>query len=358
MGGRARRPAGRDSANFSLPSDPSLYSPAVKAVVIREHGSFDKLLLEERPVPEPRPDEVRVRVKAAALNHLDTWVRRGIPGFSFPLPIIPGCDGAGIVDLPGEAARGIEKGQEVVLGPGLGHPMDRDYGILGETRDGTCAEMIGVPRENVLPKPARLSWEETAAWPLTFLTAWAMLTRRAEVKPGEWVLVHAAGSGVGVACVQIARLFGARVLATASSEAKRKRAIELGAEAAFPYEDFVREAKRVAGKAGVDIVVDHLGPATWEGSVAVLRKGGRLVTCGGTTGHEIKFDLRHLFFKSLSFLGSTMGTPEELKTVLGHVQAGRLKPVVDSVFRLDEIRKAHERLADRAVFGKVVVVVP
>jgi NADPH:quinone reductase-like Zn-dependent oxidoreductase len=318
----------------------------VKAVVIREHGSYDKLLLEERPAPEPREGEVRVRIRAAALNHLDTWVRRGIPGFKFPLPIIPGCDGAGVTDA----------GEEVVLSPGLGHPLEKDYGILGETRDGTCAEYIVVPRENVLPKPARLSWEEAAAWPLTFLTAWAMLTRRAQVQPGEWVLVHAAGSGVGVACVQMAKMLGARVIATASSEEKRARVLGLGADAAIPYEDFARAARGIAGKAGVDVVVDHVGPATWEGSVSVLRRGGRLVTCGGTTGHEIKFDLRHLFFKSLSFLGSTMGTPEELRTVLGHVEAGRLKPVVDSVFRLDEIRKAHARLADRAVFGKVVVV--
>ena len=327
----------------------------MKAVVIREHGSFEKLLLEERPVPEPRADEVRVRIKAAALNHLDTWVRRGVAGFAFPLPIVPGCDGAGVVDAAGEAAR-VAVGDEVILAPGLGHPLDRDYGILGETRDGTCAEMIVVPRENVLPKPARLSWEEAAAWPLTFLTAWAMLARRAAVQPGEWVLVHAAGSGVGIACVQVAKLFGGRVIATASSEEKRNRALALGADAAIPYENFAREARRIAGRAGVGIVVDHLGPATWEGSVAVLRKGGRLVTCGGTTGHEIRFDLRHLFFKSLSFLGSTMGTPEELRTVLGHVEAGRLRPVIDSVFKLDEIRKAHERLADRAVFGKVVVI--
>ncbi len=297
-------------------------------------------------MPEAGPGEVRVRIKAAALNHLDTWVRRGVPGFKFPLPIIPGCDGAGVTD----------DGEDVVLAPGLGNPMDKDYGILGETRDGTCAEYIVVPRENVLPKPAHLSWEEAAAWPLTFLTAWAMLTRRAAVKPGEWVLVHAAGSGVGVACVQIAKLLGGRVIATASSEEKRRRALELGADAALPYENFAREARAIAGKAGVDVVVDHLGPATWEGSVAVLRKGGRLVTCGGTTGHEIRFDLRHLFFKSLSFLGSTMGTPEELRTVLGHVEAGRLRPVIDSVFRLEEIRKAHERLAERSVFGKVVVV--
>jgi NADPH:quinone reductase-like Zn-dependent oxidoreductase len=318
----------------------------MRAVVIREHGSFEKLLLEERPAPEPGPDEVRVRIKAAALNHLDSWVRRGVPGFSFPLPIIPGCDGAGVTD----------GGEEVVLAPGLGDPMDRDYGILGETRDGTCAEFIVVPRANVLPRPARLSWEEAAAWPLTFLTAWAMLVRRAQIRAGEWVLVHAAGSGVGVACIQIAKMHGCRVIATASTEEKRRRATALGADAALPYEDFARAARRVAGKGGVDVAVDHLGPATWEGSVASLRKGGRLVTCGGTTGHEVRFDLRHLFFRSLSFLGSTMGTLEELKTVLGHVEAGRLRPVIDSVFPLDRIRDAHRRLAERAVFGKVVVV--
>jgi len=328
----------------------------MRAVIIREHGSFENLLLEDVPTPEPRPDEVRVRIKAAALNHLDTWVRRGVPGFKFPLPIIPGCDGAGVIDAVGEVAHGLAVGQEVVLSPGIGHPLDRDYGILGETRDGTCAEYIVVSRDLVLPKPANLSWEETAAWPLTFLTAWAMLTRRAEVRPGEWVLVHAGGSGVGIACIQIAKLFGCSVIVTASTEEKRKRALELGADAALPYEHFAREARRIAGKAGVDVVVDHLGPDTWEGSVAALRKGGRLVTCGGTTGHEIRFDLRHLFFKSLSFLGSTMGTPEELRTVLGHVAAGRLRPVIDSVFKLEEIREAHRRLAERAVFGKIVVV--
>jgi len=327
----------------------------MRAVVIREHGSFDKLVLEDVPAPEPKADEVRVRVRAAALNHLDTWVRRGVEGFRFPLPIIPGCDGAGVVDAAGEAAHGIEPGQEVVLVPGLGHPLARDYGILGETRDGTCAELIVVPRENVLPKPAGLSWEEAGSFSLTYLTAWVMLANRAAIQPGEWVLIHAIGSGVGVASLQIARLFGCRVIGTASTPEKRARAREMGAEEVFAYEDFVREARRVTGKAGVDVVVDHVGPATWEGSVATLRKGGRIVTCGGTSGYEIRFDVRHLFFKSLSFLGSTMGTLEDQKTVLRHVEAGRLRPVIDSVFPLEKIADAHRRLAERTVFGKVVV---
>ncbi|MHC4932059.1 MAG: zinc-binding dehydrogenase [Planctomycetota bacterium] len=329
----------------------------MKAVVIREHGSFDKLLLEDLPVPEPGADEVRVRIKAAALNHLDTWVRRGIEGMKFPLPIIPGCDGAGVVDAVGDAAAGIEVGMECVLGPGLGHPLERTYGILGETRDGTCAEFIVVPRENVLPKPKDLSWEETAAVPLAYLTAWAMLSRRARLQPGESVLVHAAGSGVGVACIQIAKMFSCSVIATASTESKRQRARELGADEAIPYEDFARKVRSITAKKGVDVVVDHIGPDTWNGSVACLKRGGRLVTCGGTTGHEIHFDVRHLFFKSLSFLGNTMGTLEEVKTVLGHVEAGRLRSVIDSVFPLERIQDAHRRLAERAVFGKVVVTI-
>jgi len=336
-------------------SAPNVNSAPMRAVVISEHGSFDKLVVTERPVPEPAADEVRVRIVAAALNHLDTWVRRGIEGFRFPLPIVPGCDGAGVVDAVGSVAHGVEVGSEVVLSPGLGHPLARDYGILGETRDGTCGEYIVVPRENVLPKPAHLSWEETAAFPLAYLTAWGMLVTKARIAPGEWILVHAAGSGVGVASIQIAKMFSCRVVATASTEAKRSRARELGADEVIPYEGFEQETRRLTGKVGADVVVDHIGPDTWERSVTALRKGGRLVTCGGTSGHEIRFDVRHLFFKSLSFLGSTMGTLDELKAVHKHIAADRLRPVVDSVFPLDRIQDAHRRLAERAAFGKVVV---
>jgi len=328
---------------------------AMRAVVIREHGSFDKLLLEDLPVPEPGPDQVRVRVKSAALNHLDTWVRRGVEDFRFPLPITPGCDGAGVIDAVGEAAHRLEPGMEVILSPGIGHPLDRDYGILGETRDGTCCEYIIVPRETCIPKPEALDWETAGCFSLTFLTAWHMLVRNAKIQPGEWVLIHAGGSGVGVAAAEVSRLFGARVIVTASTEEKRQRALDLGAEYALPYEEFFRETRKITRKRGVDVVVDHVGPATWEGSVACLRKGGRIVTCGGTGGHEITFDVRHLFFKSLSFLGSTMGSLEDLKRVVEHVGAGRLTPVIDSRFALDEIADAHRRLAERAVFGKVVI---
>ena len=329
----------------------------MRAVVISEHGSFDKLVLSEIPVPEPGPGEVRVRVVAAALNHLDTWVRRGIEGFRFPLPIIPGCDGAGVVDALGEGVEGIEVGQETVLASGIGHWMDRDYGILGETRDGTNCEYIVVPARNVLEKPANLTWNEAACFGLAFLTSWGMLHRRAQIVEGEWVLVHAGGSGVGVASIQIAKLHGCKVIATASTEEKRARCLELGADEVLPYEGFAKAARSITGKVGVNVIVDHIGPDTWQDSVSALAKAGRIVTCGGTSGHKIEFDVRHLFFKSLSFLGSTMGTLEELKAVLEHMKAGRLSPVIDSVFPLDQIGEAHRRLAERAVFGKVVVTI-
>jgi NADPH:quinone reductase-like Zn-dependent oxidoreductase len=244
---------------------------------------------------------------------------------------------------------------ETVLGPGLGDHMSRDYGILGETRDGTLAEFIVVPAENVLPKPSNLDFAEAAAFPLTFLTAWGMLVRRAQIQAGEWVLVHAGGSGVGVASIQIAKLHGCNVIVTASTEEKRQRALGLGADHALPYEGFRKATRTLTEKRGIDVVVDHIGPDTFQDSVASLGKGGRLVTCGGTSGHAIQFDIRHLFFKSLSFLGSTMGSLEELKTVLGHMEAGRLRPVIDSRFDIDRIGDAHRRLAERAVFGKVVV---
>jgi NADPH:quinone reductase-like Zn-dependent oxidoreductase len=327
----------------------------MRAVVIREHGSFDKLLLEEKPLPEPGPGEVRVRVKAAALNHLDTWVRRGIEGFRFPLPITPGCDGCGVIDKVGAAAHGLKPGMEVILSPGVGHPMDRDYGILGETQDGTCCEAIVVPHDGVIPKPESIDWETAAAFPLTFLTSWTMLVRRAKIEPGEWVLIHAAGSGVGIAAMEICKLYNCRIIATASTEEKRNRALERGAEYALPYEGFAKAARAITGKRGVDVVVDHVGPDTWNDSVMALRKGGRITTCGGTSGHQITIDVRHLFFKSLSFLGNTMGTLEDLKRIVEHVGAGRLTPVIDSRFSLEQIADAHRRLAERAVFGKVIV---
>jgi NADPH:quinone reductase-like Zn-dependent oxidoreductase len=340
----------------------------LRAVVIREHGGPEVLSFEERVQPLPGPREVCLRVRAVGLNHLDLWVRNGVPGHSFPLPIVPGCDVAGVVEAIGAGAAGVAVGDEVVAAPGVScgrclkcrageDALCRTYGILGESQDGGCQEYLVVPDAGVFPKPRSLDWEQAAAVPLTFLTAWHMLKARARVQPGERVLVHAAGSGVSVAAIQIARLLGARVLTTAGTDEKCARGLALGAEEAVNYKtaDFAREVKRWAGGHGVDVVVDHIGSDTFERSLRCLVKGGRYVTCGATSGFELKTDFRLVFFKSLSILGSTMGAGHELASVLSLVDSGRLRPVVDRVFPLEQIAEAHRYLASRVAFGKVVL---
>ena len=342
----------------------------MRAAVVRAHGGIEHVAITRVQIPEPTPDEVLVRVKAAGLNHLDMWVRRGVPGHTFPLPMILGCDFAGVVERVGSSAvRNAQPGDEVCIAPGFScgtcaqclagaDNLCKRYGIFGEMRDGGCAEFQVVPAANLLPKPKEMSWEEAAAWPLAFLTAWHMLTARAALRPGETVLVHAAGGGVGAAAVQIAKLLGARVLATAGSDAKLARARELGADETINYtqDDFAKAVRTLTGKRGVDVVFEHTGSATWEGSVKSLVWGGRLVTCGATSGFEAKFDLRVLFFKQLSFLGSTMGSRSELWTVLDLIRAGKLRPIVDRVMPLDAIREAHRVTESREQFGKIVVV--
>lgn len=340
----------------------------MKAVIVREHGGLEALRFEEVPDPKPGPDEVLVEVRAVAVNHLDVWVRRGVPGHVFPLPMIPGNDVAGVVREVAAPAAGVKPGDEVVIAPGVScgacaacasgrdHHC-RSYGILGEHRDGGYAERVVAPRVNALPKPANLSFVEAAAMPLTFLTAWHMLVERAGLRPGEWVLVHAGGSGVGSAAIQIAKLWGAVVVATVGSASKAERARALGADHVVNYREkpFDREVRELTGKRGVDVVFEHVGAATWEGSLRSLAWQGRLVTCGGTTGAEVSLNLRALFFKSLSILGSTMGSRGELHEVLAHAAAGRLRPVVDRVMPLAEAREAHRLLEEREVFGKIVL---
>lgn len=336
--------------------------------MIREHGGPEVLRFEDRPERDPGPREVRVRVRAVGINHLDLWVRKGVSGHTFPLPIVPGCDVAGVVDAIGPGAAGAAPGDEVVVAPGVScgrcpacrsgqDPLCRYYGILGESQDGGCQESLIVSDGNVFPKPAGLNWPAAAAVPLTFLTAWHMLASRARLQPGELVLVHAAGSGVSAAAIQIAVFLGARVLTTAGTDAKCARGVALGAEEAVNYRtaDFGKEARRFSGGRGVDVVVDHVGTDTFERSLRCLAKGGRYVTCGATSGYELTTDFRPVFFKSLSILGSTMGGSHELATVLGLVAAGRLKPVVDRVFPLDRVADAHRHLEAREAFGKVVV---
>lgn len=342
----------------------------MKAVVVRQHGDVDSLLLEDRPTPQPGPGEVRVAVKAAALNHLDVWVRRGVPGHTFPLPIIPGCDGAGLVDALGPGVASVRPGDRVAIAPGFGcglcescasgqDQLCRHYGIFGETRDGTNAEYVVIPARNCIPMPEGQRFEEAAAWPLAFLTAWHMLTRRVALRPGETLLVHAAGSGVSAAAIAMGKLLGATVIATAGSDAKCARAREIGADHAVNYEsqDFAAEVRRFTQKRGVDAIVNHVGAKTFEADVRLLAKGGRLVTCGATAGFEMKTDFRLVFFKGLSILGSTMGSLGEVHELARLIAARKLAPVVDSVFPLERVRDAHRRVGERAVFGKVVLTV-
>lgn len=341
----------------------------MKAVVIRQHGDLDVLRFEDVPDPVAAPDQVVIDVRAVGLNHLDTWVRRGVPGHKFPLPMIPGCDVAGTVSAVGSAVRGLSIGDAVFVAPGFScgrcrpclqgeDPLCRDYGIFGETVDGGCAERLAVPAVNALPIPAGLDFVRAAAFPLTFLTAWNMLVRRCALRQGETVLVHAAGSGVGSAAIQIGKLFSATVLATASTEAKRRRALELGADHALDSsgDGWVSTVRELTGRRGVDVVFEHTGEATFPGSLRSLAKGGRVVTCGATSGPRLEADLRLIFFKSLSILGSTMGRRGDLLVLSDLIARGKLAPVVDRVLPLEQVRDAHAALARREQFGKIVLV--
>src|SRR5436190_11463155 len=340
----------------------------MKAIIVREHGGTDKLELAEVPDPALKPGQAIVRVRAVALNHLDVWVRRGVPGHKFPLPIIPGAEVAGVIDQIAPDDR-WKAGDEVLVAPGYScglciaclsgnDPLcHNEHGIFGESRDGGCAEKIAVPVRNLLRKPAALTFAEAAAVPLDMLTAWHMLVTRAQLRPGETVLVHAGGSGVGSAAIQIARLWGASVFATAGSAAKAGRAKELGAQETILYRevDFVAEVRRLTGKRGVDVVFEHVGADTFERSLKSLARGGRLVTCGSTSGAEVTINLRLVFFKLLSILGSTMGSLAELHEIMKHVEEGHLRPVVDRVLPLDQIAEGHQVLEEREAFGKVVL---
>ncbi len=341
----------------------------MKAVAIRSHGGPEVVKLEELPDPQPAPGQVVVAVKAAALNHLDIWVRKGWQGLALSFPHVLGSDASGVVEAVGAGVDGVKAGDAVVVNPSLGcgrcerclsgeENLCRKFAILGEHVSGGQAQKLAVPARNVLPKPARLSFEEAAAAPLTFMTAWHALVRRAKVRAGETVLVHAAGSGVGVAAVQIAKLLGARVIATAGSEAKLEKARALGADETVNYEtqDFLKEVKRLTDRRGADVVFEHVGKKTWEKSILAASVGGRITTVGATTGYDPPTDLRHVFFRQLSVLGSTMGTAGDLLEVLRFVGEGKLRPVVDRVLPLAEARKGQDLLSERAQFGKIVLV--
>ena len=337
----------------------------MKAVRLHEFGGPEVLRYEEISDPRPRKDQVLIRVRACAMNHIDLWVRRGLPGVK--LPHIPGSDIAGEIIEVGEYVRGFHAGQRVLIAPMVfcnqcakcvagWQNQCPGFSVLGNLADGGDCELIAVPAVNVIPIPSTLDFNQAASVPLVFLTAWHMLNLAA-IRPGQTVLVLGANSGVGIAAIQIAKLFQARVIATAGDERKSQLAQELGADHVINHykQKISEETRNITHKEGVDIVVEHVGEATWNESVKSLKLGGKLVTCGATSGFDAAIDLRFLFARQLSLIGSYMGTMSELHEVLRHVFSGRLKPVVDHLFPLSEVRAAHEYMEKSLMFGKIVL---
>ena len=340
----------------------------MKAVRFHTHGGPEVLKYEEAPDPAPNADEALVRVKACALNRLDIWGRKGLPNVEIPLPHISGSDISGVVEWVPTEETEFRKGDEVIVNPGMGCGrcdrclLGRDnqcryYTIIGYGVDGGYAELVKVRRSSLVKKPSMMSYEEAASFPLVFLTVYHMLVTKARVGPGDTVLVMAASSGVGSAAVQMAKLHGAEVIATAGDADKAAKAKGLGADHTIDHyrQNVLEEVKRITGKRGVDVVVEHVGKATWEGSVKALAKGGRLVLCGATTGAEVATDLRYVYNRELTIYGSYMAGRGELLEVVKLFEAGRLRPVVDSVFPLAEAAKAQERMESGGQFGKIVL---
>src|SRR5215813_8092332 len=338
----------------------------MKAVFFQKHGGNEVLEYGERDEPRPGPGEVRVAIRAAALNHLDIFVRDGIPGV--PLPQIPGADGAGVVDKLGEGVEGISLGDRVLLQPGLydnvcefcrggEQSLCVQYKILGEHTPGTFAEYVVVPARNVFPIPGTLSFEEAAAFPLVYQTAWRMVVTRAGLRPGQTILIHGAGGGVSGACLEIALLCGGRVFVTTRGEEKLRRVRQSGAEWVFDYGsgDVARAVRAQTGKRGVDVVIDSVGEQTWMSSLKSVAKGGRIVTCGATTGPNPKEELRLVFWNHISILGSTMANDHEFRALLSAVAAGKLKATIDRVYPLSKAPEAYRRMEEGNQFGKIVL---
>jgi NADPH:quinone reductase-like Zn-dependent oxidoreductase len=342
----------------------------MKAAYLTANGGPEVLRYGEVDRPEPGGGEVRIRMRAVALNHLDLFVRNGLPGIAQTFPHVVCADGAGEIDAVGSGVDGGRIGEKVVVQPGLfcgrcescragEQSLCAKFRLLGEHAPGTAGEWAVVPEANVHPKPERLSWAEAAAFPLAYLTAWRMLVGRARLRVGEEVLIHGIGGGVALAALQIAKLAGARAFVTSSSPAKLERARELGADALIDYRatDVEKEIRRLTGKRGVDVVVDSVGEATWMTSLRSVAKGGRIVTCGATSGPNPAEEIRLVFWKQISILGSTMSSVAEFERLLRAVAAGELRPVVDRIFPLAEAPEAFARLEKGEQVGKIVLAI-
>jgi NADPH:quinone reductase-like Zn-dependent oxidoreductase len=339
----------------------------MKALYFESHGGPEQLRVGDRDLPEPGPGKVRVRLRTAALNHLDLFVVGGMPGVPIDLPHIGGADGAGVVDAIGEGVSSVAVGTEVVFDPGLScggcefcrrgeHSLCTSFGVMGEHCDGTFAEAVLVDEASLASRPVHLSWQEAAGFGLTYLTAWRMLITRGRLRPGESVLIHGIGGGVSLACLELAKLVGARCLVTSRSPEKLERARELGASELILADDQVpREVGRLTGKRGVDVVVDSVGEATWMQSLKAAAKGGRVLTCGASSGPNPAEEIRLVFWKQLTIVGSTMGSREDWRQLMEAVVSHRLRPVIDSTRPLDDGRTAYERLRCGEQFGKIVL---
>ena len=343
----------------------------MRALVLTQLGGPDKLKVLELPdPPAPSGDEVLVRIRCAALNHLDLFLTEGVKGITLSFPHIVGTDGAGVVAAIGKDVNSIKVGDHVTINPGIScgvcplcerdeEPYCRQFQILGEHRSGTAAELVLVPERNVATFPGDLPWPAAAAFPLSTLTAWRMLKTRAQLKAGESVLIWGAGGGISIAALQIAKLLGARAIVTGSTDEKLARARELGADVVFNHtlhapEEIARDVRKLTGS-GSNVVVDTVGEKTWEASLKALCPGGRLVTCGATSGPEVGLDLRRLFWFQWSLFGSTMGSRQEFSEVMAQLRAGRLWPIVDSVVPLADGQQAYERMSRSEQFGKLVI---
>jgi NADPH:quinone reductase-like Zn-dependent oxidoreductase len=340
----------------------------MKAVYLTEHGGIDVLTYGELPDPLPREGEAIVHVRACGVNHVDLWLRKGLPFLKLPFPFIPGVDIAGEVAAVGIGSNIPSPGTKVLINPGVSCGRceqchsGRDhfcpqYQLIGEHLPGGYAEFVKVPVQNLVSLPTDLPFEAAACLPAVFGTAWNMVFEKAQLRLGEWVLIHAGGSGVGSAAIQLARLVGANIITTAGSDEKLDRAKSLGADYGINYrrQDFLHEVRRITKKRGVDVVIEHIGEEVWERSLLCLAAGGRLVTCGATSGHFSKIDLRHVFYRNLEILGATAGSKSWIFRILQLVQAGKLRPVLDRVFPLADAREAHRVLEQRQQFGKLVL---
>lgn len=340
----------------------------MKAIYFEKHGGPEVLTYGERPAPVVGAGQVRISVRAASLNHIDLFMRRGFPGIKLELPHIPGCDASGVVIEVGAGVTTLRVGDRVLMNPSLScgkcefcqrgdASMCTSYRLVGEHTSGTFCEEIVLPEENAIPFPETMTFEDAASLPLVFVTAWRMLITRGRLRAGEDVLIHGASAGVGIACIQIARVAGARVVAAASTEEKLELCRSLGADVLInaEKEDVVRRVRDLTGRRGVDVVVDYVGKATWVKSLQCLARGGRLVTCGATTGYNPEEDLRHVFYRQLEVIGSTMGNRNELVAPLNLIFAGKMRPVVSAVYDLKDTAEAHRVMEARRALGKIVI---